>query len=100
MQTNHAIATPTPGQPGQLQAFFMTPYDQYADRHGQQISLVAAITTPDDKHDAEVLPMFKVQFLDGEVIEAWPEEIASGEHDVTEYVARAALEAQSNQVTQ
>lgn len=54
---------------------FNTPYEQYADRQGQEFELVRAITEPDASHDAEVLPMYVIRFADGEEIEAWPEEV-------------------------
>lgn len=54
---------------------FHTPYEQYADREGQEFELVRTITEPDATHDAEVLPMYVIRFSDGVEIEAWPEEV-------------------------
>ena len=100
MPTIEQIADKHAGLPAHPQAFFMTPYDQYADREGQRVSIIEAITKADATHDAEVLPMFKVRFLDGVEIETWPEEIASGEVDVIEFVANATREAEANRSIQ
>lgn len=56
-------------------AKFKSPYEQYANRVGQEFELVRTITEPDATHDAEVLPMYVIRFADGEEIEAWPEEV-------------------------
>jgi hypothetical protein len=58
-----------------LRPTFATPHEQYAARNGQPFQLVAGIFVADDQHDEEVLPMFKIKFADGEMIEAWPDEI-------------------------
>jgi hypothetical protein len=54
---------------------FTTPYGQHASREGDHFTLVSVIDTPDAEHDAEVLPMYLIEFEDGERIEAWPEEV-------------------------
>ena len=54
---------------------FTTPFRQYAEREGEPFTVLAAITEPDADHDAEVLPMYRIRFTDGTVIEAWPEEV-------------------------
>lgn len=54
---------------------FDSPYEQYRHRIGQPFRVQKIIDTPDQKHDAEVLPMYEIQFEDGETIEAWPEEV-------------------------
>lgn len=84
--------------PAPLRAFFLTPYDQYADRHGQEMTLTRAITAPDDSHDIEVLPMFEARFDDGLEIEVWPEEISSGEVDVQEFLRAATQAAEAIQL--
>jgi hypothetical protein len=56
---------------------FTTPFDQYRHREGDRFIVLATIDTPDDRHDEEVLPMYVIQFGNGEVIEAWPEEVVS-----------------------
>ena len=54
---------------------FHAVYDQHSNRDGEEFSLVKVIDTPDESHDAEVLPMYLIRFNDGQEIEAWPEEI-------------------------
>ncbi len=92
MKSNHVAED---SDPARLRAIFMTPYDQYPERDGQEITLLAAITRTDAQHDPEVLPMFRARFADGEEIEVWPEEIASGERDVTEFIANAVRQVGS-----
>lgn len=56
------------------QTTFLTPYDQYADRHGQACTILGE--APSNEYDRdEVGVMFRVRFGDGEVIDAWPEEV-------------------------
>jgi hypothetical protein len=53
-------------------------YEQYKERDGQPFTVLRTIDQPDDTHDAEVLPMYEIQFTtDGAIIEAWPEEVTS-----------------------
>ena len=53
---------------------FASPYDQYKDRVGQRITVLGAVAR--DEYDFEECgPMFRVQFEDGTIIYAWPEEI-------------------------
>ncbi len=54
---------------------FNSPYDQYKGRNGQSCVIIKTIDRPDDTHDAEVLPMYIIEFGDEETIEAWPEEL-------------------------
>lgn len=54
---------------------FKSPYDQHADRIGQEFTVIRTITEPDATHDEEALPMYVIQFSDGVQIEAWPEEV-------------------------
>jgi hypothetical protein len=62
---------------------FWTPYENgpkevphLQDRVGSKAVVVKCITEPDDDHDAEVLPMYRIKFLsDGMEIEAFIEEI-------------------------
>lgn len=58
-----------------LRDTFTTPFDQYANREGQRFNVLAKITEPDEDHDAEVLPMYRIRFDDGFEIDAWPEEV-------------------------
>jgi hypothetical protein len=58
-----------------LRDTFTSPYVQYTDRIGQTFHVIDIITTPDETHDAEVLPMYRIRFSDGVEIEAWPEEV-------------------------
>lgn len=55
--------------------FFVSPHDQFAERNNQKCEIIGKIDEPDDTHDAEVLPMYRIRFADGEEIEAWPEEL-------------------------
>jgi hypothetical protein len=54
---------------------FTTPFTQFKDREGQSFKVLTVIVEPDAEHDEEVLPMYRIQFEDGEVIEAWSEEV-------------------------
>jgi hypothetical protein len=54
---------------------FQSPYEQHADRIGQPFTVLAVITEADGEHDEEVLPMYRIQFPDGFITEAWPEEV-------------------------
>jgi hypothetical protein len=60
---------------------FVTPYDQYSDRIGQRFTVLAIIDKADATHDEEVLPMYRIKFVDGTEIEAWPEEVESEENE-------------------
>ena len=66
---------------------FRTDFDQYRDRDGERFTFVRVVDTPDEHHDAEVLPMYVIRFDDGVEIEAWPEEVGiennPGERNVT-----------------
>jgi hypothetical protein len=53
---------------------FTTPFEQYARHEGKPFEVLGVIDTPDENHDADVLPVFRVR-IDGEEIEAWPEEV-------------------------
>ena len=58
---------------------FTTPYDQYKSREGHAFKVLEVITEPENTGcDEETLPMYKIQFDDGEIIEAWPEEVLNG----------------------
>jgi hypothetical protein len=68
----------TPGQPYMLELAerFYGRYDQYAHRDGQPFTLVAVLNPGNDPAiDAECGSMFRIQFPDGQMILAWPEEI-------------------------
>lgn len=53
---------------------FFTPYEQYRHRDGEPCWLLGL--QDESKYDrAEVGDLYLIQFTDGEVIEAWPEEI-------------------------
>src|SRR5664280_3906120 len=54
---------------------FTTPFEQYADREGQEVTILHIFTEPDETLDEEVLPMVLVRFPDGFETEAWPEEL-------------------------
>ena len=60
---------------------FDSPYEQYAERRGQEATVTEQIIEPNRDYDAEVLPMYRVRFADGTEIEAWPEEV---EYDATD----------------
>ena len=59
----------------EFKSTFESPYDQYKHRNGHEFTVLRKIDKPDDTHDEEVLPMYEIQFKDGEIIEAWPEEV-------------------------
>ena len=53
---------------------FHTPYDQYAEREGQECEILRELT--DKECDSEVGTMYRIRFLsDGAEIDAWPEEL-------------------------
>ena len=54
---------------------FNTNDTEYKYRNGQKCTVMKVIDKPDKTHDAEVLPMFVVEFEDGEQIEVWSDEI-------------------------
>lgn len=56
------------------QATFQTPYEQYASRHGQSCTVIGEVPSTEYDRD-EVGVMYRVRFNDGEVIDAWPEEV-------------------------
>jgi cytochrome c peroxidase len=59
----------------QFRPTFNAVYDQYKNRNGQSFTVIRTIDKPDATHDAEVLPMYEIQFPDGEIAQAWPEEV-------------------------
>jgi hypothetical protein len=59
---------------------FNTPFEQYKHRHGQECAILRKLNHDDENPDfKEVGELYKVQFQDGEIIDAWPEEIGIGE---------------------
>lgn len=54
---------------------FSTPYSDYKDREGQEFEVVREINEPDETHDEECLPMYRIRFNDGFETDAWPEEV-------------------------
>ncbi len=58
---------------GKFLETFQSPYLQYAHRIGCKFTVLRELT--DVERDPEVGPMWKIQFEDGSVIDAWPEEI-------------------------
>ena len=55
---------------------FVSPYEQYAERNGQAYKVIRIFDKDDERHDiSEVGVMYLIQFVDGEQIEAWPEEL-------------------------
>ena len=57
-----------------LRDTFASPFDQYRDRIGQPFRLLGAVD-PRDYDYNECGPMFCIEFPDGAVIDAWPEEV-------------------------
>jgi hypothetical protein len=61
---------------------FTTPYDQYREYGGRKAKVLGEVdhtlTDPDD-----VGPLYNIQFEDGTIIEAWPEEINPNERTDT-----------------
>jgi hypothetical protein len=56
---------------------FWTPYSDYNSRIGQGFEVVGRVL--EDETDLECLPMWKIQFEDGEIIFAHPEEVINSE---------------------
>ena len=55
---------------------FHSPYDQFADRIGQEATIIGHITENTDEVDFdEVGPMYNIRFGDGFETLAWPEEV-------------------------
>ncbi len=55
---------------------FKSPYEQYAEHNGKPFTVLKVIDKDDADHDiSEVGKMYKIQFKDKTVIEAWPEEL-------------------------
>jgi hypothetical protein len=58
---------------------FHTPWEEIpqgvADHVGQPFTVVKMYAVPDETHDLEVLPMYRVRFPDGFETDAWPEEV-------------------------
>lgn len=55
---------------------FTTPYDQFAERRYEPFTVLTVITEPIPYvYDEEVLPMYRIRFMDGTEIDAWPEEV-------------------------
>ncbi len=54
---------------------FNSPWDDYRHRNGQPCKVLKGFYEPDEEHDQEVLPMYEIRFDDGEVIDAYPEEL-------------------------
>lgn len=52
---------------------FWTPHSDYANRIGQSFKVVGRCSTEDS--DLSVLPMWDIEFSDGSIIGAYPEEI-------------------------
>lgn len=65
--------------PGEFRERFVSPYEQYADRIGQPFTVVE--TVPADPDDEESVAMYRIRFEDGEVIEAWGEEVCIEDAD-------------------
>lgn len=55
---------------------FTAKYDQYAERNGQPFTILGAVD-PQSYDADEGGEMFFIRFADGNVIEAWPEEVES-----------------------
>ena len=56
---------------------YWSPFTDHEGREGQQIEIVGRCTT--ENYDLCVLPMWKIKFPDGNVIDAYPEEIVPSE---------------------
>lgn len=64
---------------------FTTPYqfgpddmddEAFAARVGTEAEVIGHLTEPDEDHDEETLPMYRIRFTaDAREIEAWPEEV-------------------------
>lgn len=56
---------------------YRSPFSQHADRNGQTFVVVRKISEPDEEHDAESLPMYRIRFNDGFEIDAFQNEFAA-----------------------
>jgi hypothetical protein len=56
---------------------FQSPYDQYVKHIGKTFEVLSI--TPPDKDNKEAGILYKIKLSDGEVIEAWPEEVLTEE---------------------
>jgi hypothetical protein len=56
---------------------FRSPFDQYRDRNGQPCVVVGEVSR-ELTDDEEVGPLYRVRFDDGEIIEAYLDELADG----------------------
>lgn len=56
-----------------LKEVFTSPYDQMKHHNGKKFTVIRELN--DNERDPEVGSMYKIQLEDGEVIDAWPEEI-------------------------
>lgn len=68
---------------------FHSTYSDMKEHNGRPFRVSEIITEPDDRHDAETLPMYVIVFTDGKetypgAIEAWPEEVLVAGSDVTD----------------
>jgi len=56
---------------------FWTPYTDYNNRIGEKFEVVGRLT--EEEADIECLPMWKIKFADGTIIDSYPEEIIPSE---------------------
>jgi hypothetical protein len=47
------------------------------ERNGQTVEIIGHITEPSEEFDAEVLPMVRVRFADGQENVLWPDELVA-----------------------
>lgn len=53
---------------------FQSPYNQYSKHVGKPFDILGEVDNPDKE---ETGPLFNIKFMEGEIIQAWPEEIFS-----------------------
>lgn len=54
---------------------FKTAHSILTHQNGNKVEILQVITEPDDYHDAEVLPMFRVRSENGEEFESFEDEL-------------------------
>ena len=55
---------------------FRTSHTDLAHANGQTMTVVEVVTLPDERFDAEVLPMVVCKDPSGAHVDAWPDELA------------------------
>lgn len=57
---------------------FHAVYDEHRELDGEPFTVLEHVTEPRERYDAEALPVYRIRFIDGTEIDAWPEEVEHG----------------------